>query len=69
MENVFRVCCKEIKIGKIFIYEKGNCGKELIYEKLLVDIVSCQVLLFDLVLVLGEYNYDYFLKFLIFFLK
>jgi uridine kinase len=57
MENALRACCKGIKIGKILVHRTGdrlvNGEKELIYEKLPVDIAERFVLLMDPILGTG----------------
>ena len=57
MENALRACCKGIKIGKILVHRTGdrlvNGEKELIYEKLPVDIADRFVLLMDPILGTG----------------
>lgn len=57
MENALRACCKGIKIGKILVHRTGdrlvNGEKELIYEKLPVDIAERYVLLMDPILGTG----------------
>ncbi|CAM8945430.1 unnamed protein product [Rhodiola kirilowii] len=54
MENALRACCKGIKIGKILIHRDGDNGKQLIYEKLPLDISERHVLLLDPVLATGN---------------
>ncbi|CAN0925368.1 Uridine/cytidine kinase UKL1, chloroplastic [Linum grandiflorum] len=54
MENALRACCKGIKIGKILIHRDGDNGKQLIYEKLPMDISERHVLLLDPVLATGN---------------
>ncbi|KAF3680411.1 uridine kinase-like protein 5 [Capsicum chacoense] len=54
MENALRACCKGIKIGKILIHGEGKSGRQLIYEKLPLDIASRHVLLLDPVLASGN---------------
>ncbi|EOY22454.1 Uridine kinase/uracil phosphoribosyltransferase 1 [Theobroma cacao] len=53
MENALRACCKGIRIGKILIHREGDKGKQLIYEKLPIDISQRHVLLLDPVLATG----------------
>lgn len=57
MENALRACCKGIKIGKILVHRTGDrlCAgeKELIYERLPVDIHERYVLLMDPILGTG----------------
>eukprot|EP00245_Coleochaete_scutata_P005936 TRINITY_DN19968_c0_g1_i1.p1 TRINITY_DN19968_c0_g1~~TRINITY_DN19968_c0_g1_i1.p1 ORF type:complete len:483 (-),score=81.72 TRINITY_DN19968_c0_g1_i1:1004-2452(-) len=54
MENALRACCKGIKIGKILIHRVGDYGKQLIYEKLPLDIKERHVLLLDPCLATGN---------------
>ncbi|RAL49918.1 hypothetical protein DM860_002209 [Cuscuta australis] len=54
MENALRACCKGIKIGKILILGEGKRGRQLIYEKLPLDIASRRVFLLDPVLASGN---------------
>jgi uridine kinase len=59
MENALRACCKGVKIGKILVHRVGDrlvegCGeKEIVYEKLPVDIAERYVLLMDPILGTG----------------
>ncbi|XP_017973284.1 PREDICTED: uridine kinase-like protein 1, chloroplastic isoform X1 [Theobroma cacao] len=53
MENALRACCKGIRIGKILIHREGDKGKQLIYEKLPIDISQRHALLLDPVLATG----------------
>ncbi|XP_024358778.1 uridine/cytidine kinase UKL1, chloroplastic isoform X4 [Physcomitrium patens] len=50
MENALRACCKGIKVGKILIHREGDDGKQLIYEKLPINIADGHVLLMDPIL-------------------
>lgn len=57
MENALRACCKGIKIGKILVHRVGDRvveqERELVYERLPVDIADRYVLLMDPILGTG----------------